>query len=77
MSLATVFIIPYGSLAADDSSSDEKFDVRVSLKTWFEHAHTDAVMCEMKLGCSNYGYSLSLLHLSLSDKAFPPGRWLD
>lgn len=69
--------LPDGSLAADESISDDKSGVKISLKTWFEHAHADAVMREMKLGCSNYGYSLSLLHLSPSDKAFPPGRWPD
>lgn len=67
--------LPERSLAADQSISDDKSGVRISLKTWFKHAHADAVMREMKLGCNNYGYTLSLLHLSPSDKAFPPGRW--
>lgn len=67
--------LPDGSLAADQSISDDKHGVRISLKTWFGHAHSEAIVREMKLGCNNYGYTLSLLHLSPSDKAFPPGRW--
>jgi hypothetical protein len=69
--------LPGGSLAADDSLPDCKLGERVPLKTWFEHAHASAVMIEMKLVCVNYGYTLSLLHLSPSDKAFKPGRWQD
>lgn len=69
--------LPRESLAADDSLRDCRLGERVSVNVWFEHAHASAVMREMKLGCDNYGYTLSLLHLSPSDKAFKPGRWQD
>lgn len=69
--------LPSGSLAANDSFADCKQGERVALKIWFEHAHASAIAREMKLGCFNYGYTLTLLHLSSSDKAFPPGRFPD
>ncbi|WP_421884998.1 hypothetical protein [Methylibium sp.] len=45
------------------------------LKTWFEHAHPDAVAREMKPQRDNYGYTLTLLHLSAGDKAWAPCEW--
>ena len=69
--------LPSGSLAVDESFADCKQGVHVALKIWFEHAHASAIVREMKLGCVNYGYTLTLLHLSSSDKAFPPGRFPD
>lgn len=35
----------------------------------------DAVAREMKLRCDNYGYTLSLLHLSNGDKVWAPWEW--
>jgi hypothetical protein len=45
------------------------------LKTWFENAHPDAVLREMRLHCDNYGYTLSLLHLGNGDKVWAPRDW--
>jgi IrrE N-terminal-like domain len=67
--------LPDGSLAADDEMKSCRAGERMPLKTWFEHAHADAVVREMKLQCDNYGYTLSLLHLSPSDKAWAPRDW--
>ena len=70
-----VVALPTGSIAANDSISSCRSGERVSLNTWFEHAHPDAVTREMKLVCENYGYTLSLLHLSSGDKAWKPREW--
>ena len=69
--------VPPGSLTADDTVTMSKGGERLPLKTWFEHAHVDAVVREMKIACDNYGYTLSLLHLSPADKAWAPGKWAD
>ena len=67
--------VPDGSLAADVEKESSRSGERLPLKTWFEHAHADAVVREMKLQCDNYGYTLSLLHLSTGDKAWAPKDW--
>ena len=67
--------LPDGSLAADAEIESCRLGERIPLKTWFEHAHADAVVREMKLRCENYGYTLSLLHLSTGDKAWAPRDW--
>lgn len=67
--------LPDGSLAADNETESCRAGERMPLKTWFEHAHPDAVVREMKLQCDNYGYTLSMLHLSPSDKAWAPWEW--
>ena len=59
-----------GTVAADDSVASARTGERRSLKTWFVHAHVDALMQEMKLLCNNYGYMLSLLRLSPGDKVW-------
>lgn len=67
-----VVALPDGSLAADEERESSRGGERLSLSTWFEHAHRDAVVREMKLLCDNYGYTLTMLHLSRNDKAWPP-----
>ncbi|KVC96699.1 hypothetical protein WI78_17015 [Burkholderia ubonensis] len=67
--------VPEGSLAADPEKESSRLGDRVQLKTWFENAHPDAVVREMKLQCDNYGYTLSLLHLSNGDKVWAPRDW--
>lgn len=67
--------LPAGSLAADSLIVTCKGGSEVPLRVWFEHAHPDAVAREMKLSCENYGYTLTLLALSPSDKVWPP--WED
>lgn len=67
--------LPSGSIAADETRESSRAGEHVALNTWFEHAHRDAVVREMKLNCENYGYTLSLLHLSSSDKAWAPKDW--
>lgn len=67
--------LPSGSLAADETRDSSRNGEHVALNTWFEHAHRDAVVREMKLICENYGYTLSLLHLSPWDKAWAPKDW--
>lgn len=67
--------LPDGSLAARAETASCRLGELVPLSTWFEHAHEDAVVREMKLQCENYGYTLSLLHLSNSDKVWAPREW--
>jgi len=64
--------LPEGSLAADEWTESSRSGEHIRLKEWFENAHADAVVREMKLRCENYGYTLSLLHLSNGDKAWAP-----
>jgi hypothetical protein len=64
--------LPNGSLASDPEKESSRAGERMPLKTWFEHAHKDAVVREMKLQCDNYGYTLSLLHMSSTDKVWSP-----
>jgi len=70
-----VVALPAGSIAADDSVASCRAGESVSLDTWFPHGHPDAVAREMKLVCENYGYALSLLHLSPGDKVWGPREW--
>jgi hypothetical protein len=63
--------LPDGSLATD-GVAESRGGERLPLSTWFPNAHGDADVREMKLQCDNYGYTLSLLHLSANDKAWPP-----
>jgi Predicted Zn peptidase len=67
--------LPSGSLAADVDVANCRTGEKRSLKTWFEHAHADASVREMKLACDNYGYTLSLLLLSTGDKVWAPRDW--
>jgi len=67
--------VPGGSLAANFEAESSRRGERLSLKTWFPDAHEDAPVREMKLQCDNYGYTLSLLHLSPTDKAWAPRDW--
>lgn len=67
--------LPSGSIAADESITACRNGEQISLNTWFEHAHRDAVAREMKLVCENYGYTLTLLSLSNGDKAWAPREW--
>ena len=64
--------LPAGTMAADSLIASCKVGNEVPLSRWFEHAHPDAVAREMKLSCENYGYTLTLLNLSPSDKVWPP-----
>lgn len=72
-----VIPLPDGSLAIDEAKTSSRLGERLALNTWFEHAHQDAVVREMKLSCDNYGYTLTLLHLSPSDKVWAPREWGD
>lgn len=67
--------LPAGSIAANEAIASCRTGDQVSLNTWFEHAHRDAVAREMKLVCENYGYTLTLLSLSNGDKAWAPRNW--
>lgn len=67
--------LPSGSFAADKSVGSSRSGERISLDTWLEHAHQDAVAHEMKLVCENYGYTLTLLRLSPGDKVWAPREW--
>lgn len=69
--------LPSASIAADEAIASCRNGDEISLNTWFEHAHRDAVAREMKLVCENYGYTLSLLSLSSGDKAWAPRDWGD
>lgn len=69
--------VPAGTLAANETIATSRVGQRVSLNTWFEHAHPDAAVREMKLVCDNHGYTLSLLHLSSSDRVWAPREWDD
>lgn len=67
--------VPDGSLASDADTDSSRSGAQIPLKTWLANAHPDAVAREMKLQCDNYGYTLSLLHLSPNDKAWAPRDW--
>ena len=67
--------LPANSIAANSSVASCRSGERVSLNTWFQHAHVDAVAREMKLVCDNYGYTLSLLQMSPGDKVWEPREW--
>lgn len=64
--------LPQDSLAAKAHVASSRLGEHVPLKRWFEHAHPDAAVREMKLVCDNHGYTLSLLRLSPGDKVWPP-----
>lgn len=68
----SVIELPPASLAADASESSVKDGQIVPASTWFKHADSGARLREMKIACTNHGYSLSLLHLSRGDKVWPP-----
>ena len=70
-----VIELPTNAIAADSAVESNRLGTPIPLKTWFEHAHRDAVAREMKLTCDNYGYTLSLLHLSGGDKVWAPREW--
>lgn len=70
-----VVAVPDGTLTADQQKASCRLGERLPLKTWFENAHPDAVVREMKLHCDNYGYTLSLLHLGNGDKVWAPRDW--
>jgi len=70
-----VVAVPDGTLTADQLKASSRLGVKLPLKTWFDNAHPDAVVREMKLHCDNYGYTLSLLHLGNSDKVWAPRDW--
>lgn len=67
--------LPNGSLAADSTLTSSRLGEVIGLSTWFEHAHPDARVREMKLVCDNYGYTLSLLLLSPGDRVWSPRDW--
>lgn len=67
--------LPAATMAADDGVSACRAGKNISLRSWFEHAHADASAREMKLTCENYGYTLTLLHLSQGDKVWEPRAW--
>lgn len=64
--------LPDGSLAANELVPFSRRGERVQLNVWFEHAHRDASALEMKVTCENYGYTLTMLHLSAGDKVWKP-----
>lgn len=70
-----VVAVPNGTLTSDQLKASSRLGERLPLKTWFENAHPDAVVREMKLHCDNYGYTLSLLHLGSGDKVWAPRDW--
>ena len=70
-----VVSLPEGSLATALERESSRLGERMPLKTWFENAHPDAVVREMKLRCDTYSYTLSLLHLSHGDKVWAPRDW--
>jgi hypothetical protein len=70
-----VIELPSASLAVDQGVGSCRIGARVALRSWFEHAHADASAREMKVVCENYEYTLTLLHLSPSDKVWPPRLW--
>lgn len=67
--------LPSATLASDERISACRTGQCVPLMSWFHHAHPDASALEMKLTCENYGYTLSLLHLSPGDKVWEPRQW--
>jgi Zn-dependent peptidase ImmA (M78 family) len=64
--------LPSGSIAANERIASSRRGEKIPLSTWFDHAHRDASAREMKLTCENYGYTLTMLHLSPSDSVWEP-----
>jgi hypothetical protein len=64
--------LPSGSIAADSARATDKMGSSVGAHIWFEHADKGAVLREMKLLCDSYGYILTLLHLSPSERVWAP-----
>lgn len=67
--------LPTHTIAADNSVESCRAGSSISLNTWFEHAHRNSIVREMKVHCDNYGYTLTLLHLSGGDKVWAPREW--
>ena len=67
-----VIPLPEDSLAANQAIASSRDGEPVNLTTWFPYAHRDATAREMKLQCDNYGYTLTLLHLSNGEKVWKP-----
>ena len=56
----------------DSARATNKMGSSVGAHIWFEHADRGAVLREMKVLCDSYGYILTLLHLSPSERVWPP-----
>ena len=69
--------LPAGSITASHDVAAIRTGEPVSLDSWFPHAHPDASAREMKLRCDNYGFTLTLLHLSRGDAVWPPRQESD
>lgn len=67
--------LPSSSAAADPGIASCKAGSVIPLNTWFEHAHHEAKAREMKIACDNYGYTLTLLSMSPTDKVWPSWDW--
>lgn len=64
--------LPAGALASNLTVPSSKSGQEIAASAWFEHAHPAASLREMKLACDNYGYTLSLLHLSSGESMWAP-----
>lgn len=60
-SRSNVIPLPIGSLASDDSVRHERNGVDVPAKLWFQHAHQDLNVREMKISADQYGSVFTLL----------------
>ncbi|SDQ20033.1 protein of unknown function [Pseudoxanthomonas sp. CF385] len=64
--------VPAGSLAANDSISDDRAGMEVAAATWFPHAPKQLSVREMKISATEYDTTLTLLVLPRGMSAWQP-----
>ncbi|MES1980087.1 MAG: ImmA/IrrE family metallo-endopeptidase [Pseudomonadota bacterium] len=62
--------LPQNSLTAASLTESTRMAQTVAAKVWFPHAHASAELREMNVVCDNYGYTLTVLHLSPGEKVW-------
>jgi hypothetical protein len=63
--------VPDKSVASNGNISHDRFGAEIAASIWFEHAHPDTTLREMKVQSEKYGVVLSLLHLPRSEEFWP------
>ncbi len=62
--------IPATSYCAAMPSPLGKRGEDIAASVWFPHAHPDATLREINVRCENYGYTLTLLHMSAGEQVW-------
>lgn len=76
-SKSNVIPLPLGSLAADDAVRHERNGVDIPAKLWFQHAHRELNVREMKISADQYGSIFTLLCLPSYAEVWPDRQVLD